>query len=210
MVISIQKPKKIRNTKPKLSQEAMLKALVYEEIDGRPLYYKGYRDVLISKKNQEDIMGASTIQWILVSYFMEFMILSLDKKKYRFATGEAGLHIGHRSNFANDIAIFEKSVLTPQKINTRYADVAPKIVVEIDIKIDLELPEDKDYVNLKTQKLLDFGVQTVFWIFTASQKIMVAHQNQDWTISTWYKDIELLDGQFFNIGQYLDSEGIVL
>ena len=35
--------------------------LIYEEIDGRPIYYRDYRDVLNGTKEPSDIMGSSTM-----------------------------------------------------------------------------------------------------------------------------------------------------
>ena len=64
------------------------------------------------------------------------------------------------------------------------------------------------YVHLKTQKLLDFGVQRVIWIFTTSHKVVVAVPGQDWLTKDWNQDIESLDAKFFNIGAYLAEEGV--
>lgn len=68
---------------------------------------------------------------------------------------------------------------------------------------------DFNYVNRKTQKLLDFGSDKVIWIFTSSQQVMIAERNADaWLTMDWHRNLELLDGQLFNIGQYLADEGI--
>ncbi len=186
-----------------------LESLVYEVLDGRPLYYRGYEEVLAGKKSAEEIMGSSSLQWVLVSYFMEIMILKLDRKKYWFASNEAGVHIDHRNNLSHDVAIYDKRVLTPDKINTKYTDVPAIMAVEIDVKADISKVADFNYVNRKTKKLLDFGSEKVIWIFTSSQQVMLAEQNADaWLTMDWHRDLELLDGQTFNIGQYLADEGI--
>jgi len=40
---------------------------------------------------------------------------------------------------------------------------------------------------------------------------MVAERNADaWLTMDWHRDLELTDGQFFNIGQYLADEGITV
>lgn len=184
-------------------------SLIYEVLDGRPLYYQGYRDVLAGRKTAEEIMGSSTLQWVLVSYFMELMILALDRKKYRFASNEAGVHLDHRSNLSHDVSIYDRAVLTPDKINKKYASVPAVVAIEIDIKADLSNVEDRNYVNLKTRKLLDFGTDKVIWIFTDSQQVMVAERTADaWLTMGWHRDLELHDGQLFNIGEYLKQEGI--
>jgi len=183
-------------------------ALIYEVIDGEPLYYKGYKDVLCGKKTLEDIMGSSSLQFVLVHYLLGVMHRHLDEDAYYFATNEAGLHIDHKNNLANDIALYAVNVLTPDKISDKYADVAPELAIEIDTKADLSSRPDYDYVNLKTQKLLDFGVKQVIWIFTRTQKVMIAPQGKDWLIVDWKKDIELTDGLSFNIAGYLAKKGI--
>lgn len=184
-------------------------SLIYEMLDGRPLYYQGYRDVLAGRKTTEEIMGSSTLQWVLVSYFMELMILTLDRKKYRFASNEAGVHLDHRSNLSHDVAIYDRTVLTPDKINKKYASVPAVVAIEIDVKADLSNEADRNYVNLKTRKLLDFGTDKVLWVFTDSQQVMVAERTADaWLTMDWHRDLDLHDGQLFNIGAYLQQEGI--
>ena len=203
------KPQGAKSPVKTSKQKVALESLVYEVLDGRPLYYRGYEDVLAGKKTPEEIMGSSSLQWVLVSYFMRIMIRSLDEKKYWFASNEAGVHLDHRNNLAHDAAIYEKSVLTPDKINVHYVDVPARVAVEIDVKADLSKTEDFNYVNRKTRKLLDFGTDKVIWIFTDTQQVMIAEQTADaWLTMSWHRDLELLDGQTFNIGRYLEEEGI--
>ncbi len=183
--------------------------LVRETLDGRPLYYAGYQAVLAGRKTAEEIRGSSSLQWVLVGYFMEFMVLHLDRKKYWFATNEAGVHLDHRDNLSHDVAIYEKAVLPANQINTRYVQVPAKVVVEIDVRIDLQDPADSNYVNRKIRKLLEFGTERIIWVFTDSQQVLVAERGADaWLTMDWHRDLELLDGQQFNIGRYLQEEGI--
>lgn len=191
-------------------RDLLRKRLVRETLDGRPLYYADYQTVLAGRKTAEEIMGSSSLQWVLVGYFMEFMILNLDRKKYWFATNEAGVHLDHRNNLVHDVAIYEKAVLPPTQINARYVQVPAKVVIEIDVRIDLQDQSDSNYVNRKTRKLLDFGTEKVIWIFTDSQQVLVAERGADaWLTMDWHRPLELLDGQFFDVGQYLADEGIV-
>ena len=60
---------------------------------------------------------------------------------------------------------------------------------------------------VKTNKLLEFGVAKVIWVMSSSKRVMIATPTDDWRIVDWHKDIEVLDGISFNIGQYLKSEG---
>ncbi len=198
-----EKPKQRNKVKP------IPESLIYEVMDGKPLYYEGYKDVLANKKTNEEIMGASGLQSYIIYYLLKVLYAKLDDKKYRFLTNEIGTHLDKNNNLSGDIYIYEKSKLSPDKINTHYVDVAPKIAVEIDIRIDLSDEKDFGYVFTKTHKLLDFGVEKVLWIFTKHQKVMVATKDQDWLTKNWNQEIELLDGEYFNIGQFLADEGVV-
>lgn len=184
--------------------------LVKETIDGRPFYYPNFRKVLAGEQTLDDVMGSSTLQSFIIDFLLYFVHTNLSRKQYISLSSEIGLHIDKRSNLAGDLAIFERSTLPANKINVHYADVPPKAVVEVDTNIDYSEEGAFDYVHLKTQKLLDFGVQRVIWIFTVSRKVIVAEPGKDWLTKDWNQDIELLDAKFFNIGKYLAEEGIEL
>jgi len=57
--------------------------------------------------------------------------------------------------------------------------------------------------------MLEFGVKKVIWIFTDSQKILIAEPNQTWLTEDWDKDIELIDGLKVNIANYLKKKGVL-
>lgn len=194
--------------RPRTKKLKMLSELVFETIDGRDYYYRGYQEVLKGKKSKEEIMGTSGLQSLIISYLIEVIILKINKKLYHFLTGETGLHLNQRDNLSNDIAIYDKNILTPDKITTNYIDVPPKVAIEVDIRINLERPTDHEYVYKKTEKLLDFGLERVIWVFTNSQKVLIAEPRKDWIISDWHKEIEILEGITFNIAQFLKQEGI--
>ncbi|GAB4027816.1 Uma2 family endonuclease [Spirosoma gilvum] len=203
--------KRRRNPAVAKKQPVALESLVYEVMDGRPLYYRGYEDVLAGRKSPEEIIGSSSLQWVLASYFIKLMVVGLDRKKYWFASNKAGVHLDHRNNLSHDVAIYDRTVLTPDKINTQYVTVPAKVTVEIDVKADISKVADFNYVNRKTKKLLDFGSEKVIWVFTSSQQVMIAERSADaWLTMDWHRDLELLDGQSFNIGQYLSDEGIYI
>ena len=204
---ALEQPKRARRQTAPLPSAAVPQSLIYEMLDGRPLYCQGYRDVLAGRKTAEEIMGSSTLQWVLVS--LKIMCRSLDEKRYWFASNEAGVHLDHRSNLSHDVAIYDRTVLTPDKINRKYASVPAVVAIEIDVKADLANIEDRNYVNLKTRKLLDFGTDKVIWVFSDSQQVMVAERTADaWLTMDWHRYLELHDGQVFNIGEYLKQEGI--
>lgn len=184
--------------------------LVKEVLGGKPLYYKGYKEVLNNNKTLEEIMGSSSLQAEIITYLLEIIFLKIGRKKYRIYTNEIGSHISHKNNISHDIAIFDKTVLTPDKINERYTEVPAKVIIEVDVRIEAEQFPEWDYVTQKNETVFAFGTEKAIWVLSKSQKVIVAQPGQDWLIIDWNKDIELLDGHFFNIGAYLKSEGIQL
>ena len=58
--------------------------------------------------------------------------------------------------------------------------------------------------------MLEFGVKKVIWIFTDSQKILIAEPNKTWLTDDWNKEIELIDGLKINVATYLKKKGVGL
>ncbi len=185
--------------------------LVKEVIDGIPVYYKGYRDVLNKTKTPEEIMADGLLQAMLEMWLSNLLYNQLNASRYWVFTGEVGSHVSHNNYMAHDIAVFEKNVLPPGKITTKYADVPARLVVEIDTEIEYgENISVETYVHKKTQIALDFGTEKVVWIFTASRKIMTAVTGQNWVISDWDQPVDLLDGLTCNVAAYLKKEGVAI
>ncbi len=120
------------------------------------------------------------------------------------------MHIDIGNNLAGDLLIYKKQQLTADKIKNNYVDIPPEVAIEIDTKADLNNLIFQKYVSDKTNKLLNFGIKKVIWIFTYSQQINIAEQDKDWIVSNWNKDVELIKGITFNIGSYLQENGIVV
>ena len=184
--------------------------LVYEVLDGQPLYYKGYLEVLAGRQKLEDIMGSSVLQFFILEYLLRLIVKADPDENYIIGNNEAGLHLEEKNNLANDIALYPSSVLTPDKIVPYYANVPPEIIIEVDLKIAFEGLTPPDYINLKTQKLLDFGVKKVIWVFTKSRKVTIAAQGQPWITDSWDNSFELFNGIEFNIGARLRKKGVNL
>lgn len=51
-------------------EESIPTSLIREIIDGKPYYYKGYREVLAGNINEEGVMGCSTLQAFIVTYLV--------------------------------------------------------------------------------------------------------------------------------------------
>ncbi|WP_018618167.1 hypothetical protein [Spirosoma luteum] len=182
--------------------------LVYETLNGRPLYRKGYKDVLAKRKTPGEILGCSDLQAIIVSALHGYIYNEVNRKAYWVVTNEPGLHIRLGDNLSNDIAIYEKQNVT---IKGKFFDVAPKVVVEVDIKIDpAEFPaKEMDYIYEKTQAMLDFGTERVIWITTKSRKIFVAAQGENWLTLNWDATVPILDGVTLNVADILTEEGVL-
>jgi hypothetical protein len=187
--------------------------LVRDEIDGIRFYYRNYKKALKQDKNINEIMGNSAIQWIIIEYLLEVIYASDLRKTYRVAASESGNNLGVGTNLAFDIAIYERAKLTPDVITNKYVkNIAPHIVIEVDIDISLDhtgFENIESYYFKKTHKLLEYGTQKVIWIFTESQKILVA-TNENWSIFDFKETIQVVDNVQFNINNFLDREQITL
>ena len=121
---------------------------------------------------------------------------------------KANLTLSLGDNLASDIAIFEKDKIV---LNDKYFNVAPKVVIEVDIKIDLgdtEWNNEIEYLLDKSQKLLDFGVERIIWITTKSQKVFVITANDKWYVINYQNNILVLDDCVLNIAKLLEEEEI--
>ena len=201
--------KQTRTPSRRPAKRAIPAALIYEQWAGKPVYYKGYREVLAGKKTIEEIMSCSDMQGVLVALLTIYIGNHIDRKKYLLATNEIGIHLALNDNLGNDVVIYEKEKVG--KLRGKFFDIPPKIVIEVDIKIDLtEFDNNPDsYVMQKARKLLDFGVERVFWIITSFQKIYVIDRNDPtWHIVDWSTPINILDDCQLNVKQLLDEEEI--
>ncbi|MCF8246808.1 MAG: Uma2 family endonuclease [Saprospiraceae bacterium] len=187
--------------------------LIKETIDGIPFYYAGFESVLSKHKTKTDIMADSGLQSFIKAFLMEILLKTLDTKQFKVLVGEIGNHLDHRTNLALDLAIYDRTQLTGKKITAKYIDFAPKIVIEVDVRV--ELAENKEevfdaFVLRKVRKLHEFGTEKIIWIFTKSKTIIVATPGNSWGVFDLNEDVEVMEGIQFNLGKYLESEGIEL
>ena len=189
-------------------EEEIPSFLIYEVLDNKPVYYAGYKEVLAKRKQPEQIMGSSGLQSFLIVDIIAQLLLILPPAYYRIGTNESGI-MYQKGNWVNsDIIIFRKENLTEYKLDDTYLKIPPQVVIEVDTKADFSgFSSSSDYFYAKTQRLLDFGVEKVIWLFTNenSRKVMVATNNADWTISNWNKEIEVLDGKTVNFDLLLKN-----
>jgi hypothetical protein len=180
--------------------------LIWEVLDGQPLYRRGYMDVVRKLKTRDEIMGTSSYQSLITTYLTKLLARQLDDDVYDFLISEPGVHLKYKDNISNDIAIFNR--LSPNQITKKYFDFAPKIVIEIDIDIDPTSMDDLEYLDKKTKKMLAFGVEKVIWILTNNREIIIATPNTAWLTLDWNTTIEIIDGISFNIYDYLLGRGV--
>ncbi|HFA50822.1 MAG TPA: Uma2 family endonuclease [Bacteroidetes bacterium] len=197
---------------PSIKEEIKIPAyLIKETLDGIPVYYKGYREVLNKTKKYEQIMADGLLQAVIKNWLQFLLNSKLDEEKYWVLAGEVGSHLSHKNNLAHDLTIFETSVLTPDKIQNKYADFPAKLIIEIDAEVEYgEGKSNEEYIHRKTQRVLDFGTEKVIWIFTQTQKIMLAEPGKDWRTFDWDRDVEVLDGVVFNLPLFLKKKKIIL
>ena len=182
------------------------KNLIYEMVDNKPIFYKGYKNVLKGKQQIVELKGSSYLQSLIITKLV-FLLMSNLSQKYLVLTNEVGLQFKDKGWRAADIAIVETEKLKNVEKTNKYLKVAPKIVIEIDTKAELEEVQDSfGYFHKKTDELLEFGVEKVIWIFTDSKKIMISEKNMDWQILNWSKDVEVLDGININLEELIESE----
>ena len=193
------------------SEEKSIPAyLIRDILDGKPYYYKGYKDVLNKTKTIHDIMPSSTLQAYIIMYLNFLLIQALGIKKYRIFASESGSHLEKKENYGLDLAVYDSTILSSDKIGIHYAKVPPLLVVEVDIKIELEDITEIDFILKKTQNLLEFGTQKVIWVTSKTKKILIAEKGKDWLLRDWDKDFELIEGIIANIGSFLKENDVVV
>lgn len=183
--------------------------LIYEEFEGHPIYRRGYRDFMLGIKQIEEInMGTSVLQWFLTNTFTKFLNIHLPDK-YILGAAELGLHVSNNSNFAADIAIYEKQKLKINLNSINYSSIPPKIVIEVDIKAEESdyFQNEEEYFHRKTEKLLEWGVEKVIWVFSKSKRILVADNLKTWSFNSWDLPINIVENYEINLWDEMLANG---
>ncbi len=197
------KPAKQEKTRTPSRKKPIPEEFVYEMAYGKPVYYKGYQEVMQGKKHLEEIMGSSFLQSLIISRLFRFLLTHLPDV-YEVLTNEPGLQFSKKHWRAADIAMYHKEQLKDVPLQNTYLPVPPKIVFEVDTKADIEqFTTALDYYYVKTDELFAFGVEKVIWSFTDTKKIMIAEPEKDWIITNWNHDIQVFDDILVNIPQII-------
>jgi Uma2 family endonuclease len=184
--------------------------LVYEELNGRTMYRKGYKSVLNQTKTIEEIMGCSSLQAAIVSVLLSYLYRNIEDEGYEIMTNEAGLHIALGNNLSSDIILYNSTDFLKYRLDEHYFNVAPKLVIEVDIKVELEDMSSVEYWTKKTQTLFGFGVEKVIWVFSEDKKIILAEPNKDWIVRDWTKDFEFMPNHIINIQSMIEKKGYIV
>ena len=193
--------------KNKLSKEEkrqLLKILTYEKVNGKPIYYRNYKKVLKGELPPEAVMGSGGLQAYLIILLLKFLLKHLDERKYIVLSNELGF-LYKKGSWRNlDIALFEREKVKPYLLEDKLIPVPPKVVIEIDTKADLsKYCCLEEYVQEKTQDLLDAGVEKVIWIFTKTKKVMIAERNKKWVIQNWNEPFEVFENLTINLEELI-------
>lgn len=171
--------------------------LVYEEMDGKPVYCTNCHKVLLAQATFEDVTGLSESRFVVISAILKELYRAVDDASYWIATNEAGLHISPGNNLAADTAIFNRKT-APRVRNFKYQNLPPEVVIEVDIEAETsKFNTPVEYYRQKSWKLRDFGVSKVVWVNTKAQSVMF---NEDLAPISWDTPFELLPGLTLTIG----------
>ncbi len=180
--------------------------LVYEMIDGTPVYYRGYQEVLAGSKKIEEIMGSSVLQGRIIAELIMWMAMFLDRERYQVITSEVGIHFAKNSWRNLDLAIVDKSRMAAELNSTQYLKTPPKVVIEVDIKAHFEdTNHPLTYWEPKVEQLLNYGVEKVIWIFTDTKRVLIAEKGKDWILANWDRELEVLEGQTLNLSKLINQ-----
>ncbi len=195
MAVALAEKPEVAEEKRDERRERLLRLLTYEVVDGRPIYYRGYRDVLEGKKQPEEVMGSSAYHALVVIRIASWLDRVLGRE-YVVLGGELGYFVekGWRSL---DVAVFRYDDVKDKLRSRRYIDVPPVLVIEVDTHGDVE--NEMAYISGKVEDLLRSGVGKVVWIFTDSEKVLIAERGKDWVIVGWNRDIDLIEGLKLNL-----------
>ena len=192
----------------KTAAQAIPSALIYEIMDGKPIYFAGYKDVLNGNKTIEEIMATGKKQSLMLNAIQTHLLRTHADKALTIMTGEIGIHISKNQNFSCDLVVFEDATLATLDINQNYFEVPPKLIVEVDLQADPTSININQYILKKTRKLLQFGVEKVIWVFSDPPLISVATAKGTWTINEWDTPIELIEGHFVNLADLFRQKNI--
>ena len=115
-----------------LTSQNTTDCLIYEIIDRKPVYFKGYQDTLSGEKQVGEITGSSMLRSYILTNITAKIFNFLAYDLFTILT-HTNLYLDKSNNLAGDILIFDNDILKSESIDEHYADVPPKIAIEIDV-----------------------------------------------------------------------------
>jgi hypothetical protein len=191
MTLRIDSPKKIPSH------------LIYEMDEGKPIYYRWYKEFLNENEQNEETMPESSLQAWLKSHLAYLMITIYQQfKGYVVTAGEQGLSLKKKTWRGVDVAIFNRNNFV---LNNEFAKLPPDYIIEINIKGYYESKEamERDFTR-KNQQLLEFGVKKVIWIFTDSQAVISITKEGE-TAYGWKDEVPVMAGVSFCVQALIDK-----
>lgn len=176
--------------------------LIYEVVGGKPIYYKGYKDVINKTKTFEEITMESQLQAGLKARLTILLGYILLQKGFEIATGELGLNISKTIKRGADLAIY-KAENWEWKPN--FSNLPPEVVIEIDVQAELEGITEVDYVTTKIKDYLAFGIKKVIWIFTKEKIVYIATSELPWLTYDWSAEVEVVEGVSFKLDEMVKT-----
>ncbi len=181
---------------------------VYEVLDGRPVYYRGYREAMANNYPPEHVMGSGRKQAYLINLILRFLGRALDLRHFDTAVSEPGVKFGKKDHVSNDIIIYHAADKA-RMFTDEYFDFPPHVVVEVDTKAEFSDPDRaNEYYHRKTERLLQFGVERVIWVFTGTRKIMTAEKGKPWLTVDWEDSVEVLPGCVLELRRLIEADGV--
>lgn len=126
----------------------------------------------------------------------------MQKRGFQVTVGEMGINLSRQDKRGADISIFSKENYKPVD---KYADFPPEIIIEIDVRAEIEEGIELDYVAEKTDDYHRFGVKRIIWIFTKAKKVIVANAGQPWIMDDWSAEVEVMEGISFNVAEIVKN-----
>lgn len=195
--------------KSKRARAAKIPAgFVYEVLFGQPIYYRGYREAIANNNPPEHVMGSGRKQAYLIDLLLGFLKSILDRKQFATAVSEPGVKFGNKDFVSNDIIIYNAADKN-RMFTDEYFDFPPRVVIEVDTKAELkDLDWGNEYYMHKTERLLEFGVERVIWIFSGMRKIFSAEKGKPWITVDWENAVEVLPGCTLELRRLIEADGV--
>lgn len=181
---------------------------VYEVLYGQPIYYRGYREAIANNYPPEHVMASGRKQAYLIDLLLGFLKSVLDRQKFATAVSEPGVKFGNKDFVSNDIIIYNAADKN-RMFTDEYFDFPPRVVIEVDTKAELkDLDWGNEYYMHKTERLLEFGVERVIWIFSGMCKIFSAEKGKPWITVDWDSAVEVLPGCTLELRRLIEADGV--